>query len=423
MAAMINSRRRLLQVALGAGLLAGSAMMLTGCAGSGGSAASQLANPAVTSPSTAQSRQNVTAKVALLLPLTATGQPAVVAKAMKQAAELALFENKAAGFQLVVKDTKGTAAGATAAATEALAGGAELIVGPLFATSVSATSAVARQAKVPVIAFSNDRRVAGGGTYLLSFMVQEEVQRIVRFAAQQGKRQYAALIPESDYGRLVEAAFRSAVAQSGGVVVALRRYPPGYGGILSPARKLIDDIQASEGNGIYIDALFAPGGPDVISSLGPVITQQRLDVSRIKLIGLGGWDYPNISREKAFVGGWYPAPDPRGWRAFAEKFSQSFGTSPPRVASLAHNAMTIAIRLAGSHAKGQRYTAANLTRPGGFLGADGIVRFTNQGVTQRGLAVLEVRAFGPQVVSPAPQTFSSTPATLAPASTGSVRYN
>lgn len=405
--------------------LAATAGMIGGCSTGSGSAASQLANPsaAPSASNTSVARRNVSAKVALLLPLSATGHPAVVAKGMKQAAELALFENNNPGFRLLVKDTRGTADGAAAAATAALSEGAELIIGPMFSKSVASVSQVARQARVPVIAFSNDQRVAGNGTYLLSFLAQEEVDRVVRFAAAQGRRQYAALVPDNDYGRLIEAAFRSSVSQSGGVVVVLERYPANAGGVLAPARKLMEEIKGAEETGIPIDALFVPGGPEVIANLGPIIATAQLDMTRIKMLGSGGWDYPNLGREAAFIGGWYPAPEPRGWRDFSQKFAKTFGSAPPRIASLAHNAVTMAVRLAATNPKGARYSAATLTRANGFAGVDGPVRFTRSGLAQRGLAVLEVQSYGPRVVSPAPRSFASgSAAPKTPVATGALPF-
>ena len=59
-------------------------------------------------------------KVALLLPLTATGDQAQIAISMKQAAEMALIDAGSSGITLISKDTQGTAAGAAAAAQGAL---------------------------------------------------------------------------------------------------------------------------------------------------------------------------------------------------------------------------------------------------------------------------------------------------------------
>ncbi|MGI9423037.1 MAG: penicillin-binding protein activator [Hyphomicrobiaceae bacterium] len=403
------------------GLVTAAGLALSGCAVGSGSATSQLTTAASSAQSNASRRPAVSAKVALLLPLSAKGQHAVIAKGMKQAAELALFENNNPGFNLIVKDTKGTSEGAAAAATSAAASGAELILGPLFANSVTSVSRVARQARIPVVAFSNDQRVAGSGTYLLSFQVSEEVERVVGFAASRGRRQFAALIPDTAYGNIVERAFRASVERNGGIVIVMARYPSGPGGALAPARKLVDDINTAEETGAAIDALFLPGGIELLTSVGPTLAHAQLDLTRIRLLGTGGWDHPSIGRERNLIGSWYPAPDPRNWRAFSEKFSNTFGSAPPRIASLAHNAVTIAIRLATSHPRGQRYTPANLRRPNGFIGVDGAVRFTQQGLAERGLAVLEVQKYGSQVVSPAAETFNVT--AQKPSSSGFFRFN
>ncbi len=78
--------------------------------------------------------------------------------------------------------------GAAAAADEAIREGAEIIVGPLTSGSTSAIAPVARKANVPVLTFSNDRRIAGNGVYLMSFLPEQEIDRIVAFAASKGKR-------------------------------------------------------------------------------------------------------------------------------------------------------------------------------------------------------------------------------------------
>ena len=347
------------------------------------------------------------AKVAVLLPLTGSAQSAAVAKGMKQAAEMALFELNNPGFQLIVKDTKATAEGAAAAATAAASEGVELIIGPLYARSVRAVGQVARQAKLPVIAFSNDRTVAGNGVYLLSFLADEEVNRIVDFAAGQSKRSFAALVPEGMYGDLVSASFRTAVARNGGTVVAMEKYPNNSNGMLEPSQRLFKLVKESMEQGNPVDAIYLPGGPDTLPSLAPLIDYANLGTTPVKFLGSGGWDYPNLGRNKNFIGSWYPAPDPRGWRTFSEKFARTFASAPPRIATLSYDAVTIAIRLATAHAAGARYTAANLTRPNGFVGVDGAFRFTAGGTAQHSLAVLEVQKFNPTVIDPAAAGFDA----------------
>jgi hypothetical protein len=111
-------------------------------------------------------------------------------------------------------------------------------------------------------------------------------------------------------------------------------------------------------------------------------------------------DYPNAGRDPRLVGAWYPGPDPRGWTDFAQKYAKSYNQSPPRIASLAYDAVSMAIAVT-SGGNGQRFTAAALTRDSGFTGVDGAFRLLPDGTTERSLAILEVQKFGTGVLDPA----------------------
>jgi ABC-type branched-subunit amino acid transport system substrate-binding protein len=292
-----------------------------------------------------------------------------------------------------------------AAAEEALKGGATLILGPVFAKSVAAVAPVARKARVPVVAFSNDRQVAGNGVYLLSFQPAPEVERVVAFSAKQGKRRYAALIPQDALGKAVEPVFKGAVERAGGTVVVLETYPGSANAVLEPLRKIAAAIGAPETEGGVIDALFVPGGQEHLEAIGRLLPHAQISTATVKLIGTGGMDYPNAGRDAALVGAWYPAPDPRGWSDFAQRFAKSYGQAPPRIASLAYDAMNMAIALAGdTQAENGRYAPPALTRSGGFAGVDGAFRLLPDGTTDRSLAILEVQRNGASIVDAPPAT-------------------
>jgi branched-chain amino acid transport system substrate-binding protein len=388
------------------GLLAGLlALVLAACSTAMGPSAP--GPTAAITPQGGATGQRQPVKIALLLPLGGMGETAAIAKSMKQAAEMALFEVNDPNVQLITKDDHGTAAGGRAAADAAIKEGAEIILGPLFSHATVGAAPVARQAGVPILTFSNDTQVAGNGVYLMSFIADEEVERVVSFAARQGKRRFAALIPDNAYGKVVEPAFRKAVQKAGGTVVIVERYPPAANGMLGPAKRVVQTIKRADELLNPVDALFLPGGQEALPQIGPVIAYNGLDTRKVKLLGTGAWDFPSIGRDDAFVGGWYPSPDPNAWRAFTERFARTFGSTPPRIASVAYDAVNLAIGLS-SNPPGTRYTAANLTRSQGFSGVDGIVRFGPNGLSERGLAVLEVQKFGTSVVAPAPSSFQPT---------------
>jgi ABC-type branched-subunit amino acid transport system substrate-binding protein len=368
-------------------------VLFSGCGGGSGGFPS---GPSITGSAGA-------VKVALLLPIGAGGSTQTVAKALKQAAELALFDFDNPNIVLVPKDTQGTPGGARAAAESAIHDGAELILGPLFAQEVRAVAPVARQANVPVIAFSSDENVAGGGVYLLSFLAGRDVQRIISFAESRGKRTFAELVPQSPYGRVAEASFGRAVSAGGGQIAINAPLPANdASGMIGPVRQVTNAIKGGQS----IDALFIPAGREALPSLASLLASNDLSSTRVQLLGTGQWDYPNIGAEKALIGGWYPAPDPKGWANFTQRYAKTYGTAPPRLASLAYDAVSLAVSLSQG-LPGQRYSPAQLTRPSGFAGIDGLFRLLPDGTCERGLAILDVHEGGPVVIDPAPSSFTT----------------
>src|SRR6266852_5564741 len=182
-------------------------------------------------------------KVGLILPLSAPGNAGVAAQSMKNAAEMALAEFQNPNIQLLIKDDAGNPQGAQQGTQQALDEGAEMILGPLFALSVPATAQLTRAKGVNVIAFSTDSSVAGRGIYLLSFLPESDVNRIVEYAASTGKRSFAACLPDNAYGNVVEGAFKQAVARRGGRVVALEKYGTDRTG---PARTVAQSLGSAD---------------------------------------------------------------------------------------------------------------------------------------------------------------------------------
>jgi branched-chain amino acid transport system substrate-binding protein len=339
-------------------------------------------------------------KVGLLLPLSAPGNAGLAGQSMRNAAELALSEFNNPNIQLLVKDDAGSAQGAQQAAQQALDEGAELILGPLFAQSVTPAGQVARSRGVPVIAFSTDSNVAGRGVYLLSFLPESDVDRIVEYAIAQGRRSFVALVPDNAYGSVVEAEFKQVVARKGGRVVALERYPADGGGRIGDAARQI--AQAAS----RADAIFIPDAGEGVVAATQALAASGLNLKRLQATGTGLWDDPRIFQEPAMEGGWYPAPDSAGFRAFATRYRARYNQEPVRTATLAYDAVALVAALVKTKGA-QRFAPETLTNPSGFAGIDGVFRFRADGTNQRGLAVLKVTPSGGQVVSPPPRSFGA----------------
>src|SRR5947209_1419621 len=372
-----------------------SLLLLAGCSGT---MSDLLSGSAPSTPS--QGGSNIGSgqvKAALILPISGAGSAGVAAQSMRNAAELALAEFNNPDVQLLVKDDGGSAARAQQAAQQALEEGAEIILGPLFALTVGPVGQVARGRGVPVIAFSTDANVAARGVYLLSFLPESDVDRIIGYAASQGRRSFAALVPDNAYGTVVEAAFKQMVARRGGRVIALERYPLDKAQMQGPVRNV---AQAAKG----ADAIFIPDGADGVATAVQTLNASGIDTKRVQILGTGLWEDAQIFSNPQLDGAWYAGPDSTGFRNFSARYRSRYGRDPVRTASLAYDAVALVAALVKTQGK-QRFSDEVLTNSSGFTGIDGLFRFRPDGTNQRGLAVLRVSPTGGQVISAPPKGF------------------
>lgn len=341
-------------------------------------------------------------KVGLILPLSAAGQAGTAASSLRNAAELAVGEFQNPNIQILVKDDGGTPEGAREAAEDALAEGAELLLGPLLAPTVQAAAEAARVANRPIVAFSTDASVAERGVYLLSFMPESEVKRVVAYAAGQGRRSFAALVPETPYGLVAEAAFRSVVEARDAQVVAVERYQADGSAMEAAVARL---ASALSGASPEADALFIPDGGEGLAALSQYLRAAGIG-PKVKVIGTGVWNEARVFELPALQGGWFAAPDAAGFNAFATRYRERFGSEPTRIATLGYDGASLIAALARTQGA-QRFSETVLTNPAGFNGADGVFRFRQNGVNERGLAVLEIRNGAAVTVSPAPKALTA----------------
>jgi ABC-type branched-subunit amino acid transport system substrate-binding protein len=122
------------------------------------------------------------------------------------------------------------------------------------------------------------------------------------------------------------------------------------------------------------------------------------------VLGTGLWDDPRVFSDTALDGGWFAAPDAKGYKAFATRYRSKFGQDPVRTATLAYDAVALIAALAKAQ-PGQPITSEALMNPSGFSGIDGVFRFRSDGTVQRGLAVHKVMPSGSEVISGAPKNF------------------
>lgn len=335
-------------------------------------------------------------KIGLVVPLTQASGPSVVGASLRNAAKLAYADSGVNDVTVLVKDDRSSPAGAQAATQAAINEGAEIILGPVFAGNVKEAGRIAHAAGKPVIAFSTDTSAASRGVYLLSFLVDSYVERIVSFAAQRGKKSVAALVPENDYGTIALAQFQQSAAAHDIRVLTIERYKPGASG---------ESVRRIAAISAQIDSLFIPEQVEAMSALSQELQTAGLDSKKVQILGTGLWNDARVLKLPALQGAWFAAPENAGFNAFAQRYRAKFNSDPARIATLGYDAVSLAIALARSQGS-QRYSDSVLTNPSGFNGADGVFRFKADGTNERGLSVLEISGGTAKVISPAPRNFT-----------------
>ena len=372
------------------------------------------------------------ARVGLLLPLS--GRYAPEGETLLRAAQLALFDTADEDFTLLPRDTGGTASGAKQAAQALLADGVDLILGPLFAEGVKAVAAHARARDVTVVAFSTDRAAASEGVYLLGHTPRAQIRRVFAHAASKGHRRIALLAPETRYGTAVADEAAVAAALAGLSLTRLRTYAPDASDAADTVRDLAEFDRRTQAlkaerqtlarqdnaaarrrlkrlktldtlGALPFDALLLADGGSRLRQVAPLLPYYDIDPAKIRLLGTGLWEDPETLGEPALAGGWFAGPDPAARQDFEGRYQRVFGEPPGAIATLAYDATALAAALART---GASFGPQAIGNRSGFLGADGLFRFDEDGIAERGLAVFEVAGGGKTVVvSPAPTRFDA----------------
>ncbi|WP_051328872.1 penicillin-binding protein activator [Geminicoccus roseus] len=344
---------------------------------------------------------------ALLLPMS--GQAEAVGQDLMDAAQMALFDAGQNQLELLPFDTGSEPEGATVAARAAIASGADVIIGPLFGRSTEAIAPLATEAGVGVLSLSNDSSVARPGVWVLGLEPEEQIERVVRFAAQNGITRMSALAPADAYGSKAIQAFQQAVASTGNVqLVDVATYPPTESTPTEAVRRIATGLGVTgeqprvEVPSAPTSAILIADGGARLRAVASLLAYQDVDPRAIKHLGTMRFaDDPAAMVDPQLQQAWLAGPSPEGTEEFTRRFQAMFGRTPSPLAVLAYDTTAMVAGLSRLGPLGPE----QFQERQGFLGRAGVFRLLPDGGSERGLAVLEVNQGTLQVVDPAPRSF------------------
>ncbi|QQN74204.1 penicillin-binding protein activator [Croceicoccus sp. YJ47] len=377
------------------GITGALALALAGCAGiipGSDRAPPPPPRPADTGPSAERlpDADEDRHRVALLVPLS--GDNAAVGQSIANATTMALLDTNTSNIRITTYDT---ASQPGTAAERAIADGNRLILGPLLSDNIDNIARVAGPARVPIISFSNDSQASGRGVYIMGQVPEQSIDRTMRYAAGQGVRDFAALVPEGEYGRRASEAMVRTARDLDVRIAGVETYDRSATSITAAANRL----SAQGGFG----AVLIADGARVAVRAAPLLRDRNASA---RFLGTELWSgEADIAESSALRGAWFSAISDGRYRRFSDSYRSRFGSAPYRVATLGYDAVLLAINIAQEWPVGTRFPLEKLEDEGGFIGLDGAFRFDRDGEIERMFEVREVTANGMRVVSEAPTAF------------------
>lgn len=340
--------------------------------------------------------------VALLVP-GGSGQQTdqLLARSLENAARLAIADLGGVRIDLRVYQTSGQAAEAGAIAQRAVADGARILLGPVFAQEANAAGVAVASQGVNVLSFSNNTDIAGANVFVLGPTFENTANRLVSYAARQGQRRVMIVHERTPAGEIGRAAIARAVAGSGSTLVSTMGYAFGQNEVIQTAPQIVANARATGADALFFTA-------DTAGSL-PLMTQmlrdQGLSPAQARYLGLTRWDIPQATLALPGVqGGWFALPDPALYQAFQARYQAAYGAAPHPIAGLAYDAIAAVGALVRS-GRSDALSGAALTQSSGFAGVGGVFRLRPDGTNERALAVAEIRNRQVVVIDPAQRSF------------------
>ncbi len=341
--------------------------------------------------------------VALLVPKgSGKSGDAILAQSLENAARLAIGDLQGVNIDLRVYDTAGRADTAAAKATEAVAAGAKIILGPVYAEAANAAGLAVRGKNINVLSFSNNPAIAGGNVFILGPTFDNTANRLARYAAAQGKSKIVVVHGNDAAGTSGRAAIERGINGSSARTAGTVGYDLSQQGVIDAIPRVRDAVGSSGADALFLTATTA-GALPLFTQLLPEAGVTR---ETVQYIGLTRWDIPPQTLELPGVqGGWFALPDPTATQQFKSRYSAAYGGVPHPIGGLAYDGVAAIGALVGA-GRSDALSGAALTQSAGFQGVGGIFRLLGNGTNQRGLAVATIQNNKVVVIDSAPRSFS-----------------
>lgn len=339
-------------------------------------------------------------QVALLIPKSYE-ETASIATSLEQAAQMAIADLGGIRIDLRVFDTAGNPEQAALVARQAVQEGAKIILGPLLAENAKAVGAAVADSGVNVLSFSNNASIAGNNVFVLGPTFNNTADRLVSYAASQGRTKAVIVHPRTLEGELGKAALENAAQSTPLEIVAIEAFEFSQKGVIDSVARIKDSVLETQADTLFLTSNTARALPLLVQ----LLPEAGINPQDVQYIGLSRWDIPRQILELPGVqNGWFTSPSRQVSASFKTRFTKGYGSPPHQLAGLAYDGLA-AIGALVSTGQKNAVTKTALTQASGFQGVSGVFRFLADGTNERALAIAKIERKKVVLIDAAPVSF------------------
>lgn len=276
------------------------------------------------------------------------------------------------------------------------------IIGPLTGGAALAAANEAERLKIPLLALAQKDGVPEVGDYVFrdALTSRRQVEALVRFARDAGRKRFAILAPDNRLGQEFADLFSEAVIRHGGAVVARQVYGDSDSDFRTPVKLLkgedpaIPDPKEREARNrvriapapdLPFDVLFIPDVGERIALIASYLAYYG--VENVQLLGTSAWNSPELLEgfaryveDAVFVDGFYPGSAQPRVLDFVARYSERYGSEPTILEAEGYDLARLFISLLESgtvRSRSELRTALAKMKP--FPGVSGDLVFDSTG--------------------------------------------
>ena len=261
----------------------------------------------------------------------------------------------------------------------------DLIIGPVFSEKIIEINNSVKNINIPILSFSNNKRVNYKNVWLLGKIQEDEIISIIDFGIKTGIKNFAIFGDSTQYSKILIKTAQNELYKKGisNNVFEIKKE------ILNDRNKLRDEVKKisgwkKENNKKLIlpkpkyDGILFTGSKSFILKLSPLLTYYDLGAERVTYLGNSQFNSDELIEELSLQGSFFSSNEELTKTEFIKTWEKKWGSKPSFLNTLANDLTNFANKLPLKQS-----TLDYITRNNGHDWISGKIFISNDGYNKR----------------------------------------